>query len=589
MSKIPDYIIEQIREKISISEIVSQYVNLTPKGGRLWGLCPFHNEKTPSFTVQEEQGFFHCFGCGKGGSVFNFLMEIEHLNFVEAVNQLAEKAGIQLEEETPQQQHKRSHRQALFELYSRLAHSFHYILLNRKEARHARDYLEKRKITSESIEKFQLGYAPSDAQWLYGFLKKQNFEDDFLAKSGIFSRNRDRYPLFRNRLMFPISDQSGRIVAFGGRALDEQQNAKYLNTPETAIFHKREQLFGLHQSLPAIKKSNTFMVCEGYFDVIALHQSGIEHAVAPLGTAFTEDQCRRLKRYASQAQLLFDADDAGIEAAKKAVIELEKIDIASSVIQIDGGKDASEILENDRADLLKNIEKKGINSLAFLINEAKKHYDATSADGKQSIFNEVRPYIEAIQSDIKRSGSLQTLAEELGIEQQVLLHEMRKHPSTPARDNSARGFLRVERTKFSLELYLMLTVVNNREMFPQVRAQVKPNDLDDSWALEIYTALEEALREGETSFENLLVRIEDENVVRLLTSEAGSDEYTQDAQTVIDDLLKRFRLRKLELRRTHVTQQIKRAERQGSGMQELQELLYEKKFLDEEIAKTRNG
>jgi DNA primase len=589
MGKIPDYVIDEIREKISISEVVSQYVTLTPKGGRLWGLCPFHTEKTPSFTVQEEQGFFHCFGCGKGGSVFNFLMEIEHLNFVEAVTALAEKAGIPLEEESAQQQQSRSKKQDLYELYSRLAESFHYILLNREQGKPALEYLRKRKISDESIKKFKLGYAPSDPQWLYTFLKKQKYEDAFLKESGIFSRNHDRYPLFRHRLMFPISDQSGRVIAFGGRALDDSQNAKYLNTPETPIFHKRNNLFGLHQSLPAIKKSNTFIICEGYFDVIALHQSSVENAVAPLGTAFTEQQCGRLKRYASQAQLLFDADDAGREAAKKAAIELERMEITSSVLQLDQGKDPSEILENNQVQLLKNLPKKGIPSLVFLINEAKKHFDGTTADGKQFIFNEVRPYLEAIQSDIKLSGSLQTLSEELHIDEQVLINEMRKHTASRSRNDSTRGFSRAQRKSLSLELYLMLTVVNNRDQFPAVRRHVKINDLEDPWAREIYTALEEALREGETSFENLLLRIEQPEVAQLLTSEAGSDAYSGEVDLLVEDLLKRFHLKELEKKRKGIIIRIRKAEKQRTGLQELQELLYEKKFLDEEITKTRNG
>ncbi len=588
MSRIPDAVLDEIKDKISISEVVSEYVKLNSKGGQLWGLCPFHEEKSPSFTVHDDKGFYHCFGCGKGGSVFNFIMDIENIGFIDAVKLLAEKAGVALEEETPEMQEQRSDKQAMLELYKRLAESFHYIFMHKDEASHAREYLEQRKISLETVKRFKVGYAPADSSWLYRFLRAKKYTDEFLEKSGVFSRNNPRYPIFRDRLMFPIFDQSGNVIAFGGRALDEGNTAKYLNSPDTVIFHKRKTLFGLYQSLPEIKKSNTFIVCEGYFDVLSLFEAGVMHAVAPLGTAFTEDQAMKLFRYANTCSLLFDSDRAGQEAAKKAALIVEKLNMECKVIQIQD-KDPSDILQNSNVSLLKNIEKEGITSFTYMINRAKELYDYTSPNGKLAVFNEVQPFLEAIQSDIKLSSSIKTLAEEIDVDEQTIISDLQKQRKRPSHIRESHERTGAQRYDSSLELYLMLVIVHNRDRFLDVRRQIHLEDMQDHRAKEIYTALEESLREGETSFENLLNKIELDSIRNLVLQSYGSHEYVMHVDNVIRDLTCRFRIKQLEAKRKAVLQVIKSLEREEhTDMQRLQELLYEKKFIDEEIGKIRN-
>ncbi len=587
MSKIPDYILEEIREKISISEVVSDYVTLTPKGGQLWGLCPFHDEKTPSFTVHDDKGFYHCFGCGKGGSVFNFLMDIENIGFIDAVKILAEKAGVALVEETPELKEQRSEKQAMLELYNRLAESFHYIFLNKNEASFAREYIENRKISKELIKIFKIGYAPSDPNWLYSFLKSKKYSDEFLAKSGVFSRKNPTYPIFRDRLMFPIYDQSGNVIAFGGRALDEGDKAKYLNTPDTIIFHKRKTLFGLYQSLPEIRKSNTFIICEGYFDVLSLYEAGVKHVVAPLGTAFTEDQAMKLLRYANTCSLLFDSDSAGRKATNRAMLILEKFSIDCKVIQIQD-KDPSDILQNSNRDLLKNISKRGINSFTYIMSEAKKMYDYTTPNGKLSIFNEVQPYLAVIQSDIKLSSSIKNLAEEIDVDEKTIISDMSKKRDLKSNLKGNRDRAAVRTYDTSLELYLMLVIVNNRDKYPDIRRQIHLADIEDYRAKEIYTALEESLREGETSFENLLNKIEQDDVKGLIRQSYGSDEFVIHVDNVITDLMNRLRIQKLEVKRRAIVKKIKAVESlEHPDVRGLQDLLYEKKFIDEEIGRIR--
>jgi len=336
MAKYSESVIESIKNRLTVSEVVSQYVTLTRKGDRFWGLCPFHHEKTPSFTVVDEDGFYKCFGCGKGGSIFNFVMEMEHVGFSEAVEILAKKAGIELKKETEGEKKEYSKQKAIEELYNRLSKTYHLILLSHPQAQGAREYLEKRKVSQQTIEKFQLGYAPDDPKWLYGFLRKNNYSDEVLKESGLFSKNYEQLPLFRNRIMFPIRTWQGNCVAFGGRDLSGESRAKYINTPETVIYSKRHVLFGFYESLPAIKEKKEITLCEGNFDVVSLHQAGLTYAAAPLGTAFTEEQAKLIKRYCNKVNLLFDSDSAGQNATAKALLICQKLDLTNFVVKLDG-------------------------------------------------------------------------------------------------------------------------------------------------------------------------------------------------------------------------------------------------------------
>ncbi|MDD3998074.1 MAG: DNA primase, partial [Sphaerochaetaceae bacterium] len=273
-------------------------------------------EKTPSFSVLPDKGFFHCFGCGKSGSIFDFVMEMEHLTFPEALKQLAENVGVAVQEESEADKKRRDAADTLRQMYGRLAASFHYILLETSHGAKAKEYLEHRNISPQMQQKFLLGYAPADPDWLYRFLLSKHYSEHMLAQTGLFAKNNPTYPLFRDRLMFPIRDWKGNCVAFGGRDLGGQSKAKYINTPETALFRKREIIYGMYESLDELKKSESCYLCEGYFDVIAMHQAGMGTAMAPLGTAFTLEKGRLVRRYAKQAGLLFDSDSAGQQATK---------------------------------------------------------------------------------------------------------------------------------------------------------------------------------------------------------------------------------------------------------------------------------
>ncbi|MFA5514628.1 MAG: DNA primase [Sphaerochaetaceae bacterium] len=592
MAKISESVIEEIKNRISIIEVISPYLTLTRKGDRYWGLCPFHEEKTPSFSVLPEKGFFHCFGCNKSGSIFDFVMEMEHLSFPEALKKLAEKAGVPLAQETAAQRKMREETEALRLLYEKLAASFHYILLNSESAQTGRDYIYKRGFTDASIERFHLGFAPEDPQWLYSFLLSKQYSEDLLKKSGLFARRNGTYPLFRNRLMFPIRDWQGRVVAFGGRDLSGTSQAKYINTPETALYRKREIAYGLYEGLKAIKEQEQVVVCEGYFDVIAMHQSGLETAVAPLGTAFTTEQAKLIKRYAHKLSTLFDSDKAGTAATKKTLIIAQGSGFETQVIHLQGAKDPAELLEKEGPDVLAKACSSSKSGFHHLVHSAISLYDSTKATGKLQIFKEIKPYLDAVESQIVRQSYLRDLAGYLQVDESTLQQDYQKETSVKKFQGGTQpktSASKEKEWKGSIDLYALLTVINNRSLFPSVRNRLRIEYLMDERAVELYTLLEESQREGSLlSNEVLLTKIQDSELRQRVAQSFQTKEFTIQPERVIEDSVLRITLRHIEGERKRVEHLIRIGEKEGSTAVELSHLLLEKKALDEQIAEAKN-
>ena len=345
MPRYSDRTIEEIKARLNIVDVVSSYIpQVFNRNGSFWIKCPFHgggNERTPSCKLNTERSSYYCFGCHAHGSMFNFVMEMEHVTFPQSIEILAERAGVKLEQGSEADQIRKDQRDVLFELNERIRKTFNYILLNDEKAANAREYIKKRGISDETVEKFCLGYAPADTSWLYEFLKAKSYSDDFLKESGFFSKNKFPYPLFANRLMFPVRSWNGKVVAFGARDLSFRENApKYINTPETLVYSKKHNLYGFYEALDAIKKEKDVLVCEGNFDAISLQQAGIGCAVAPFGTAFTSEQADLIGRYAKHVRLLFDSDSAGNDATVKAILMLQEKDRRYEVLHIEGAKEA---------------------------------------------------------------------------------------------------------------------------------------------------------------------------------------------------------------------------------------------------------
>ena len=597
MAKISQLVIEEIKSKISMVELVSRYLTLQKKGDRYWGLCPFHDEKTPSFSVLPDKGFFHCFGCGKSGSLFDFVMEMEHLNFPESVRYLAESAGIQIEQESESEKQKRSEKETLTDLYNKIANSFHYILTSSGIGDKARSYLKERSISAESVEKFCIGYAPEDPSWLYDFLKGKHYSDPLLLKSGLFSKNGRFYPLFRDRVMFPIRDWKGDVVAFGGRDLSGSSKAKYINTPETILYRKREIVYGLYESLKDIKQQQHAILCEGYFDVIAMHQAGMQIAVAPLGTAFTHEQGKLIRRYASTISTLFDSDSAGREATKKALTVCESLGIENRVITLSAAKDPAEYMESfGREELLKECSK-GKSGFDYLVSSSISLYDNKKATGKLQIFNELIPYLDAVESQIVQQSYLHELAQYLQLDESTLMQEYRhKGVQRPKLEREANLHsqnmkdIALKSTQYSQDVYALLTLMNNRSLFLDVRNKLHIDDLVDEEAISLYTVLEDATRNGIADSDELVLQmIEDEALKNKVAMSFQSKEFTVNPQEVIHELLNRITLRTLEKSQKNLERLIALASKDSSVSIDVSNLLYEKKSVDEKITALRNA
>ena len=590
MAKYSEAVIETIKNRLSVSEVVSQYVKLTRKGDRYWGLCPFHHEKTPSFTVLDSGGFFKCFGCGKGGTMFDFIKEIEHVSFAEAVEILAKKAGVELKEESEAEKKQFNKQKAIEELYNRLYKSYHSILLNHAQAQEARNYLDKRKVSAQTIEKFQLGYALNDEKWLYSFLKKNNYSDEVLKESGLFSRNYENLPLFRNRIMFPIRTWQGNCVAFGARDLSGESRAKYINTPETIIYKKRNVLFGFYESLPTIKETKKVLLCEGNFDVISLHQAGIEYAVAPLGTAFTEDQAKLIKRYCDKVYVLFDSDSAGQNATAKALLICQKLDLSNYVVRLEGAKDASQMLEEKGEEELAKSAVNAVAGFSYLVSSALKMYDIRQPKGKSSVFKEVRPYLDATSSDIERQGYIKYLSDVLRIPEEKVLNDYMKQRGTQPEiiEDDVAAKNAYNPLKASTELNAMLLLMKNRDLFETFRTHVKVSDIVDPSARKFYTVLEDASRQNLKTNEMVLQMISEQDLKDLTVSAFASPMYDRpNAEKVLEDAIYQIQLRHLEEKRSRVLRLLSSGEMEGLKAEDVAEYLAMKASLDRDIEKLK--
>jgi DNA primase len=602
--RIPESTLSEIRDKIDIAEVIGEHVALQRKGGRYWGLCPFHQEKSPSFTVTPEKGVFYCFGCRKGGTVFDFIMEVEKVPWRDAVELLARKAGVEI----PRDDEERGgvKRDAYVELLRRVVGSFHWLLTEGPQAEEARAYLQRRGVTRETLDAFQLGYAPSDREWLFRFLTQKSYSADFLGRVGLFIDNaRGRGgALFANRIMFPIANARGEVIAFGGRALGDGQ-PKYLNSPETPFFRKGENLFGIDKAGPAIRQAGFFIIVEGYMDVLAMHQAGIANCVAPLGTALTEQQVRTLKRWAGKGLLLFDGDAAGQKATARGVELLEREDMLVQVVELPDDQDPADLVQKGQEALLKRLLEHPREGFPYLLDKAFAANDRSSTEGRQRIRDNLFPYIAAAQSPLKRDGYLSLLADFLEADVQAVRQDFsawqsrrklgpQRGPQGPAQgDAAASGGERSREPTggmVSTDLFLMLAVAANPDLFPLVRnGGVACADLEDKSAQDLWLALEEAFRAEESGFDSICARIETPSLRDLAMSKASSGEFELNPERIVRDGVRRVRQRMLQKRIESVILEMRRTERASGDESRRQELLAEKVHLDEELNRLKIG
>jgi len=419
-----DQIMRDIEARLNIVDIVAETIKLTRKGNRFWGLCPFHSEKTPSFTVSPERNMYYCFGCQSGGDMINFIMRRDGLEFKEALQLLAARAGVEVKNAASSRGADK--RKRIIEL-NRLAVEYFQNTLQSPAGREGVFYLEKRSIPREMIEKFSLGFAPDSWNGLSEYLLKKGFKADEMLGAGLVKRSREQqryYDQFRRRVMFPIAAYNGEVVGFGGRILDEGF-PKYLNTGETEVFHKRRNLYGLFQARDSIRQRGEAMVVEGYMDCLRLHQYGIENVVATLGTALTAEQAQLLLRYAQKVLVVYDGDEAGQRQTWRAIEVLGGEGLKVDVLTLPGGQDPDEFLaRSGKEEFLHYIQNNRVSHIEYKIIRQMMTQTAQDIDSKAAIIRSVKDDIRSLDSELEKDHYMKLLSRRLALEENVVAREL---------------------------------------------------------------------------------------------------------------------------------------------------------------------
>ena len=416
----PDEVIEEVRMKNDIIDVISGYVKLQKKGANYFGLCPFHNEKSPSFSVSPGKQMYYCFGCGAGGNVLTFVMEYENYTFQEALQSLADRAGVTLPkmEYSKEAREQAEFRARLLEV-NKLAANYFYYQMKQPQGKIAYEYFhDKRKLTDETMLRFGLGYSNKTSDDLYRFLKEKGYDDAFLSQTGLVTiEERGGRDKFWNRVMFPIMDVNNRVIGFGGRVMGDGE-PKYLNSPETKLFDKSRNLYGLNYARTTREKY--MLVCEGYLDVISMHQAGFTNAVASLGTAFTSQHAGVLKRYTDQVILTYDSDGAGIKAALRAIPILRDAGISARVLNMKPYKDPDEFIKNMGADAFKERIAQAKNSFLFEIDVLKRNYQLEDPEQKTKFYQETAKKLLQFGEPLERDNYIQAVSREQMIKEEEL-------------------------------------------------------------------------------------------------------------------------------------------------------------------------
>ncbi|MCR4789133.1 MAG: DNA primase [Lachnospiraceae bacterium] len=411
----PDDIIEKVRSANDIVDVIGRYVKIQKKGNSYFGLCPFHNEKSPSFSVSQSKQMYHCFGCTAGGNVITFLMQYENLTFQEAVKMLAERAGIELPEPeySEEAKQKKDRRNRLMEVNKEAAKYFYY-QLRAPQGKKGLDYFTERKLSEDTMKQFGLGYANVTSDDLAKYLKTKGFEDDLIIEAGLatFDEKYGLHDKFWNRVMFPIQDVTGKVIGFGGRVMGDAK-PKYLNSPDTPVFDKSRNLYGLNFARSS--RSKYFILCEGYMDVIAMHQAGFNMAVASLGTAFTAGQANLLRRYAEEVILAYDSDEAGIKAALRAIEILNEVDLTARVLSLEPYKDPDEFIKGLGRDEFMERISRAKNSFFFELEVLSRNYDLNDPESKTKFHNEIAKKLCAFTQEVKRDNYIEAVCDKYGI------------------------------------------------------------------------------------------------------------------------------------------------------------------------------
>lgn len=547
-----DELVEEVRRNNDIVDVISGYVKLKKSGSNYMGLCPFHNEKSPSFSVSAHKQICHCFGCGKGGNVFSFIMEYEGYSFPEAVSVLAQRVGIALPEQEMSESAKKeqSLRNRLFEIQKEAA-KYYYSLLRSNVGENGMRYFQERKLDKDVMQSFGLGFA-SPSGGLYTYLKQKGYDDGILKESGLFTID-ERHGMrdkFWNRVIFPIMDVNNRVIGFGGRVMGDGK-PKYLNSPETRIFDKGRNLYGLNVARNS--KCGHIIMCEGYMDVISMHQAGFKQAVASLGTAMTSGHASLLKRYTKDILLIYDSDEAGVKAAIRAIDICKDSGLSSRVVDLKPYKDPDEFIKNLGPEAFQKRLDEAENSVFFKLSVEERNYNMSDPDGRSRFLLEAARYVSLMESEVERDTYIKSIAAKYMIDPQAFGKEVAKaaarnegfSESIKPRSGASTNKAKAEDGNSKAQRHLLTYIIDNPEIFEQVEKYIKPEYFQEGINQKVATALFEQLRENKLNPAAIISMFEDEEehaaVSLLFNSKFGDMQTKSDKEKYITDLVIKIR------------------------------------------------
>ena len=579
-------IIDEVRQSNDIVDVISQYVHLKRSGRNYFGLCPFHNEKSPSFSVSPDKQIFHCFGCGVGGNVFSFLSKIENISFIEAVQNLATRANIALPTLEWNNDSAKEELKAKVYKVNEFAAEFYHQNLYKTEAKPGQEYVKKRKLSNETLKSYKIGFSGKFDE-LYKALKQQGFEEKEILESGLVNKNEngkyiDRY---RNRLMFPICDIRGRVIAFGGRVLDDSK-PKYINSPENVVYSKGRHLFGLNVA----KKSDLkkILIVEGYMDVISLHQRGITNVVGALGTALTQNQGWLLRRNSEQVILGFDSDGAGQTAILRSIEILQNMGCDMRILQMEGAKDPDEYIIKYGNARFQALMDKAISLIEYKVKILKKDLNLENTSDKIKFLNEISKLISTVENNMEREVYIENIAKNYNISKEAIYAQVNKLKFSNVNNEKVLEKTRVvtkikkdvsnvsEKIKKREDTILSLILDENYNVFDIIKQNVKAEDFKYEIDRKIAIKLYEEFEKGNSNINSIIDKLseEEQNHVTAILAEDYGIENTEKA---IDDVLKNYEKEKLNERKQEIIKlrgENLDKEEQESLLKELNEIIY---------------
>lgn len=565
MRRIPENILEDILNRVNIVELISEYLPLKRAGRNFKALCPFHHEKTASFLVSADRQIYHCFGCGESGNAFKFLMRYERMEFPEAVETLAKKAGITLPEIEKVDDKTLSINTQIYKI-NELATIFYKQMLNSEEGLSAKNYLLKRKLSAETIKLFQLGYAPDKWDTLISHLRAGGISLSLLEKAGLIlaKEGGGYYDRFRERIIFPIFDIKSRILGFGARILNhkDKSSPKYINSPETAIYTKGRNLYGLNLAKESIRQNDYAVIVEGYLDLMMPYQAGLQNIVASQGTAFTEEQARLLKRYTPNLIMVYDADSAGETATLRTLDIFIEEGLNVKVVSLPEGFDPDLFVREKGINSFKERIESAENLFEYKLKILKSQHNSKEIEGKAKISEEMLPTINRFKNAVLKSEYIKRLSEELRVKEEALLEELKKIKVQKTYPEALTSFKKEAPDINPTEKLLLKLMFEENELIERIRQHLEPADFQDERTSQIVSVMFDLVSQGKTVEPNKLINyLDDQGILECICESAfTSDISAEHKERIVDDCIKRIKNRKIVLMRQRLQEEIRIAE-----------------------------